>query len=248
MSRNATAITPSKYKAMLSVGHDEYWTAEARAKFETARSNGVHLAFFSGNEVYWKGRWENSIDGANTTYRTLVCYKEGTIGENACGGKCDPAGSTMWTGLWRDGAAYPTADGNKPENALTGQISWAENSVSMTVPDTYKANRFWRNTTVASLATGNAATMTLGTVGYEWDPESTTYQSSYPSGRILLSSTSVTGLTHHASLYRYNNANRAWVFGAGTVQWSWGLDNIHDNGSDPASTDMQQATVNLLRK
>lgn len=246
MSRNLTPITPSKYKVMLSVGHDEYWSAEERASFETARSNGVHLAFFSGNEVYWKSRWDNSIDASNTPYRTLICYKEGTIGENSCGGKCDPAGTTIWTGLWRDGGAFPYADGNKPENALTGQISWAENSVPLAVPSTFKNNRFWRGTSVASLASGATATMTDGTVGYEWDQESTTYQSSYPKGRILLSTTTISGSVHHTSLYRFNNANRALVFGAGSVQWSWGLDNVHDNGSDPASQDMQQATLNLF--
>jgi len=28
----------------------------------------VNMAFFSGNEVYWKTRWENSIDGSNTPF------------------------------------------------------------------------------------------------------------------------------------------------------------------------------------
>ena len=37
---------------------------------------GVNLAFFSGNEVFWKTRWEPSADGTNTPYRTLVTYKE----------------------------------------------------------------------------------------------------------------------------------------------------------------------------
>ena len=36
------------------------------------------------------------------------------------------------------------------------------------------------------------------------------------------------------------------MFGAGTVQWSWGLDANHDNGGTPVDPDMQQATVNLL--
>jgi len=30
------------------------------------------------------------------------------------------------------------------------------------------------------------------------------------------------------------------------VQWSWGLDDVHDRGSDPADASMQQATVNLF--
>ena len=46
------------------------------ANVEAARDAGVNLAFFSGNEVFWKTRWENSIDGSSTPYRTLVCYKE----------------------------------------------------------------------------------------------------------------------------------------------------------------------------
>ena len=64
------------HKVFMSVGHDEYWSGEQRANVEAARDAGVHLAFFSGNEIFWKTRWENSMDGSNTPYRTLVCYKE----------------------------------------------------------------------------------------------------------------------------------------------------------------------------
>src|SRR5206468_2419416 len=80
-------------------------------------------------------------------YRTLVCYKEGTLGENVCGGKCDPL-PNVWTGLWRDGCSFGSADGCRPENALTGQISWNESDGSIVVPSTYKSLRFWRNTSV----------------------------------------------------------------------------------------------------
>src|SRR5207237_5683673 len=54
--------------------------------------------------------------------------------------------------------------------------------------------------------------------------------------------------THSLTLYRYRSG--ALVFGAGTVQWSWGLDVNHDIQPDtgPSTPDarMQQATVNLL--
>jgi hypothetical protein len=37
------------------------------------------------------------------------------------------------------------------------------------------------------------------------------------------------------------------VFGAGTIQWSWGLDSDHDLTPDPPEDrNMQQATVNLF--
>ena len=60
----------------MSSGHDEYWSAPQRANVEAARDAGVNLAFFSGNEVFWKTRWEPSADGSNTPDRTLVSYKD----------------------------------------------------------------------------------------------------------------------------------------------------------------------------
>ena len=79
-------------------------------------------------------------------------------------------------------------------------------------------------------------------MGYEWDYEQ--YTSSYPANRVTLSSTTVSGKTHKLSLYTH--ASGALVFGAGTVQWSWGLDDKHDRGSAAANLSMQQATVNLF--
>ncbi len=226
------------HKVFLSVGHDEYWSLEQRNNVEAARNAGVHLAFFSGNEVYWKTRWENSKAGTSTSHRTLVCYKEGDTGENVCGGKCDNT-SSVWTGLWRTGGNY---DAGKPENALTGQISWEGTTGAIQVPADYKNLRFWRNTSVAALGTGQTATFPNGTLGYEWDYEQ--LGASNPPGRITLSSTTFGGKTHKLSLYRHPSG--ALVFGAGTVQWAWGLDSIHDRGNGPTNRAMQQATVNLF--
>ena len=64
------------HKTFLSVGHDEYWSGPQRANVEAARDAGVNLAFFSGNEIFWKTRWENGTDGSATDPRTLVSYKE----------------------------------------------------------------------------------------------------------------------------------------------------------------------------
>ena len=60
------------------------------------------------------------------------------------------------------------------------------------------------------------------------------YGSNYASGTA----------THHLTLYRASSG--ALVFGAGTVQWSWGLDGEHDRGASTPDPRMQQATVNLL--
>src|SRR5437016_7245448 len=96
------------HKLYLSVGHDEYWSSGQRANVEAARDAGVNLAFFSGNEVYWRTRWEPSIDSSHAPYRTLVCYKEThdrfddhTEFTSQQGVKTDP-NKAEWTGTYRD--------------------------------------------------------------------------------------------------------------------------------------------------
>src|SRR5262249_11312413 len=64
------------HRVFLSVGHDEYWSSGQRSNVEAARASSVNLAFFSGGEVFWKTRWEPSIDASHTVDRTLVSYKE----------------------------------------------------------------------------------------------------------------------------------------------------------------------------
>ncbi|BBH67980.1 hypothetical protein ACTI_46650 [Actinoplanes sp. OR16] len=232
------------HRAFLSVGHDEYWSGQQRANVEAARDAGVSLAFLSGNEVFWKTRWE---DG----YRTMVCYKE-----THANGKIDP--TAAWTGSWRDPRFSPPADGGRPENGLTGTIFKVNaGTVNLQVPAADGKMRLWRGTTVATQAAGATATLGTGTLGYEWDEDAD--NGFRPRGQIKLSTTTASGLdvlqdygstyangsaTHNLTLYRAPSG--ALVFGAGTVQWSWGLDSDHDRGSGAASTPMRQATVNLL--
>lgn len=237
------------HKAFLSVGHDEYWSAAQRAAVETARAAGVHLAFFSGNSVFWKTRWENSLDGA--PYRTLVCYKE------SYNGRLDPADPPIWTGLWRDRQYSPTSDGGRPENALIGTFYGVDavRNDALTVGADDGRLRFWRNTGVASLPPGGSASFPE-LLGYEWD--ATRGDGSDPPGLmrlsrsaydvpLLMTTTNYAAGTAVHSLTLYRTAAGTWVFGAGTMQWAWGLDSRHDGGSDrPAQASLQQATVNLL--
>ncbi len=246
--RNANLVTSRK--VFFSVGHDEYWSGQQRSNIEAARAAGVHLAFFSGNEMFWKTRWENSIDGSATAYRTMVNYKE--THENA---KLDP--NAAWTGTWRDPRFSPPSDGGRPEHAVTGQ-SFAVNAgtTAITVPAADGKMRFWRGTLVAQQVSGSM-TLAGSTLGYEWDefPK----DANRPAGAFALSSTTVSGVealqdfgstyasdtvTHQMSLYRASSG--ALVFGAGTVQWPWGLDSTHDRGNGATNLSMQQATVNLL--
>lgn len=252
------------HKTFLSVGHDEYWSGAERTNAESARDAGVNMAFFSGNEVYWKTRWENSTDGSNTPYRTLVTYKE-TWANN----KIDP--TSTWTGTFRDPRFMPPPEGGRPENSLTGTLFTVNCcGVALKVPAADGKMRLWRGTNVANQTAGATATLADQTVGYEWDEDAD--NGSRPAGAFEMSTTTagpsdVTAkltdygtntapgtATHHLMMYRAPSG--ALVFGAGTVQWSWGLDAVHDGspnstvrpGSGPASPDpaMRQATVNLF--
>lgn len=247
------------HRMFMSVGHDEYWSGAQRTNVEAARNSGVHLSFFSGNEVFWKTRWENSTDGSATPYRTLVCYKE-TLGET----KLDPLDPPTWTGTWRDKTFSPPGDGGNPENALHGNIFMVNgpgsdnDNLSILVPAADGKMRFWRNTTIATQSAGQTATLPAGTLGFEWDADLD--NGSRPAGTFALSTSTYTltqsllldnggtfgagVVTHRMTLYKAPSG--AFVFGAGTVQWSWGLDSNHDDGGQSADPRMQQATVNLF--
>ncbi|NMO49588.1 DUF4082 domain-containing protein [Actinoplanes sp. TBRC 11911] len=243
----------TNHKAFLSVGHDEYWSGGERANVEAARDAGVNLAFLSGNEVYWRTRWETSKDGANTAYRTLVCYKE-TWDKT----KSDP--TPEWTGTWRDPTYSPPSNGGRPENQLTGTMFMSNSDdLNMTVPKAMGKLRIWRGSGLENMT---AASTPLGdhTVGYESDEDLD--NGFRPAGLIRVSQTTgdtpeyltdfgkdvVPGTTTH-NMTLYKAASGALVFGAGTIQFAWGLDDQHDSSYDPktpVSQPMQQMLVNLL--
>ncbi len=252
-----SAPTLLQHKVFMSAGHDEYWSGQQRANVEAARDSGVSLAFFSGNEVFWKTRWENSIDASGAPYRTLVSYKE-----THANAKIDP--SPQWTGTWMDPRFSPPSDGGRPQNQLTGTLFSVSGprDDAITVPAADGKLRFWRNTSVASMSSGQTATLTEGTLGMEWDAD--TDNGFRPAGLVDMSHTTVdipnglyvlqdygntfTGGTATHSLTLYKAASGALVFSAGSVQWSWGLDDHHLQITGVGAIDprIQQATVNLF--
>jgi len=231
----------SNHNVFISSGHDEYWSGSQRANVEAARDAGLNLIFFSGNEVFWRTRWANGD-------RTLVSYKDTHFQQRA-----DPV---EWTGTWRD-PRFAAPPESEPENALTG-TSFLVNagSAAITVPSAYKSLRLWRNTSIANLGAGQSAVLAPESLGYEWDEDPD--NGFRPAGQFRLSSTTVSGVeiftdhgtwtdigtaTHHLTMHR--RPSGALVFGAGTVQWSWGLDDESPIGNPP-DVRMQQATLNVL--
>jgi hypothetical protein len=92
------------HRALLTLGHDEYWSTSMRTGAETARNNGVNLAFLGANAVFRHVRFEASPLGPA---RHLVDYKSATEDPTP-----DPSEKTV---DWR----APPLD--RPERALIGQ-------------------------------------------------------------------------------------------------------------------------------
>src|SRR5207302_6193069 len=57
------------YQLVLSVGHDEYWSAPMRDHLEKFITGGGNVAFFSGNVCCWQVRSEDKG-------RALACWKQ----------------------------------------------------------------------------------------------------------------------------------------------------------------------------
>ena len=252
------------HKVYMDSGHDEYWSGPQRTNVQAARDAGVNLAFFSGNTMFWKTRWENSIDGANTPNRTLVCYKE-----TLAFAKLDPQDPPVWTGTFRDPSFSPPADGGNPENSLVGSLFMVngtgddnDGSLRIKVPAADGKMRFWRNTAVATQSDGATYSLPAATLGYEWDLD--VDNGSRPAGAFQLSTATYNltsdylldygatygagTATHHLMMYRAPSG--ALVFSSASIDWSWGLNSNHDNlfgfATPNPDKNMQQATVNLF--
>jgi hypothetical protein len=95
----------TKHKALLSLGHDEYWSAPMRDGASAALAQGVNLAFLGANACYRQIRLEPSPLGPN---RRQVCYKDAAEDPMA---KLNPVQTTV---------NWPSPPVNRPESELIG--------------------------------------------------------------------------------------------------------------------------------
>ncbi|MCU1465192.1 MAG: hypothetical protein JWM72_1120 [Actinomycetia bacterium] len=94
-----------RHRALISGGHDEYWSVAKRNAVEAARDHGVNIMFLGPNAVYWRIRLEPSRLGAN---RLEVNYR--IARDDPMFGKDDAQVTTLWR-------SPPKA---RPEGALVG--------------------------------------------------------------------------------------------------------------------------------
>jgi hypothetical protein len=224
------------YKGILIGGHSEYWTKAMYDKTEQARDAGVNLAFFGANANHWQVRMENSSAGVSN--RVLTCYKD----EN--GSSYDPIKDVTQTKKWRDlGRAEQTLIG--VQHDINGWNLGLANQQALKVQNT----SHWAYSG-SGLSDGSSVPYL---VGYEIDNLNQAYPKPpllSPSSQTMIAQSPYynhSNVLYTAQASLYQAPSRAWVFGSGTMSWSWALGKTGSSTSGPfQNAGIQQVTKNML--
>lgn len=221
-----TDLTQQPHRAVLMLGHGEYWTKAMRDGLEHARDTGISLAFLGADDGYWQARYEP--DAAGVTNRTLVCYKVTSaspatnVGVSATQNTLAldpdyPKHPELVTALWRDPVLH------RPESELLG-IEYHGIIAPHSVPD-WVAVGHSLDPLAANTGLVPGMHISGGLLGYEFD----TYgpPDAIPPGLHILADSPVYTNYHvklDALTTYYRAASGAIVFDAGSIWWAWGLD------------------------
>jgi hypothetical protein len=206
--------------AVLTPGHDEYYSTAMRDNLTAARDSGTNIAFFGANAIYRHIRLEPTPVGPN---RLEIGYKDGSI---------DPIRAVN-----PDEATYQWRSGPnpRPESVLTGVY--------------YQCNPVHDDMVVASpqswvlSGTGlKAGDVLPGQVGEEYDQVTPLVPTPRPMEVVFHSQVVCRGVPQHADAVYYTVPSGAGVFAAGTTSWVCGLE-----ADCPPRGEPDQATADLVR-
>lgn len=215
----------SNRTALLTTGHDEYYSTPMRASLERARDAGVNLAFFGANAVYRHIRLEPNSE--SLPFRQLVNYR--TADDDPMTAQ-DPQQATV---QWRNDPL------NKPESALIGiQYFAAGVKTAMKLVNTDN----WVFTGV-DLSHGTSL-KNLVTI----EADGLGHSNQEPDNLEVLASSPVTYKNvryQHAMTY-YSAESGAGVFATGTIGWINALDTT-EWGDEKVSLVVRGMTTNILQ-
>ncbi len=206
------------HRVVMTMGHGEYWSKEHRDALEAARDAGQNLAFLGANLGYWQVRY---ADGG----RSLIGYKS----------NADPIGDPA---LKTDQFRYV----GRPECELIGvqynNTSWPlGTSDDMSVVDGSLGDSWFAGSGFT------AGSSVIDMLGYEWD-QVTPGCDTPPLTKLFR--WQVSGWPTGDGV-RYTAPSGAEVFGAGTLQYAWGLDGWRWSGaSGAADPRLVTFTMNML--
>ncbi|RCH69773.1 hypothetical protein DT019_07815 [Streptomyces sp. SDr-06] len=211
--------------AVLSLGHDEYWTQSMRERVTAARDRGTNIAFLGANACFRRVRLEKTALGEQ---RLVVCYKNDWAK--------DPG---------RREGEPPTTNFREPphaepENALTGTL-YESNPTTADYVVTSPDHWLFEGTGVRK---GSAFP---GLVGTEYDRAN---GSGTPRPIEVISHSPLTcrGVHSYANSAYYTASSGAGVFNTGTMRWVQSTVGDGGHGIDATTAKFtSRVTENLLR-
>jgi len=213
--------------ALLSPGHDEYWTPPERAHVTAARDAGVNLAFLGANCMFRRTRLASTRLGPR---RLVICYKTSYLQDPMYGKH-----NALVTSDWRE---PPHPD---PESSLTGTL-YESNPVS--APLVVASPDAWM-----FAGTGvRKGTRFRGLVGIEYDRVNPGAPVERPIEILSHSPLSCRGVNSYSDSAYYTHHGGAGVFNAGTMRWVASFGRPYRFGLDRHTGDFtRKVTTNLLR-
>jgi hypothetical protein len=216
-------------RAMLTLGHDEYWSTAMRQAATSARDRGVNLAFLGGNEVYRHIRFDATPLGPD---RLEINYK--SFDEDPAS-RTDPMEATP---DWRQ-PPYP-----RPESVLTGNYySCFPGRADLVATDAGN----W----LLQGIVGDGEKLT-GVVGIEYAKVNLTVPTPRPM-EVLFHSPVLCGTTKQhefSDAVYYTAPSGAGVFSSGTQGWVCGLDPAcpDSRGNPRVAQALSAITTRLLQQ
>jgi hypothetical protein len=214
--------------ALISLGHDEYWSPPERAHVTAARDAGVNLAFLGANAMFRRTRLAPTKLGAD---RLVICYKT-SYQQDPMYGK----DNALVTSDWPD---PPHPD---PQSAVTGTLYEGFPTVAdyvVATPDSwvFAGTGAVRGTRFAHM------------VGIEYDRVNPMYPVPRPIQILSHSPVTCNGVNSYADAAYYTHRSGAGVFNVGTMRWvetfgpptyGWGI-------SKRCGRFTRRVTANVLR-
>jgi hypothetical protein len=212
-----------QHKALLSLGHDEYWSKEMFDGAQNARDHGVNLAFFGANAIYRQIRLMPSPLGParrEVNYRSTADPIRRT----------DPALTTV---SWRESPV------NRPEQTLIGE-QYECNPVRADLVVSDASSWIYAGT---GLKNGDHVPITVGTEYDRFDPN----VAGAPQNVDIIAHSPVRcqGRSSYADVTFYSAPSGAGVFASGT---NWWISKLNPPGpGNPHEPMIIAMTMNVLR-
>jgi hypothetical protein len=234
-------------RALMDVGHSEYWSARAERALARARDGGTSLVFVSSDTMAWRVRFARAgtaSSQAGESDHVIVAYKEtaGRDPDRAHPSGMFPLGGAPLVGSAYDGCITPRV--TRPGPPVYRYYAWAPS------PNMQPSWLF-------AGAGVTASTRILGITGYELDQRT---PATPPGTQLIGASAGVPCMnaaeptpTHgdvaQTTLYRASSG--ALVFATGTLGWEYALSPVPQASPDvPSAPDPRVVAItrNLLAR